>query len=282
MQTNESIKEMVKEKYGAIANQPKEQNVSSCCGSGGCSTVDYSIFSEDYSNLEGYQSDADLGLGCGLPTQFANINKSDVVIDLGSGAGNDAFIARTLVGENGQVIGVDMTQAMIEKARANSLKLGFKNVEFRFGDIENIPVSSDKANVVISNCVLNLVPDKQKAFSEIYRILKPGGHFCISDVVLSGQLPEKLKTVAEVYAGCISGAVQKGEYLSTIFKNGFENVSVKKEKIIHIPEDILSQYLSSDEIQQLKESNTEVLSITVVANKPESESSCGCGSSGCC
>ncbi|MBE7413201.1 MAG: arsenite methyltransferase [Leptospiraceae bacterium] len=275
MQTTESIKEMVKEKYATIANQSKDHNAFSCCGTGGCSTVDYSIFSEDYSKLKGYESDADLGLGCGLPTQFANIKKGDIVIDLGSGAGNDAFIARTIVEEEGQVIGVDMTLAMIEKARANSQKLGFKNVEFKLGEIEKIPIESEKADVVISNCVLNLVPDKNKAFSEIYRILKPGGQFCISDIVLSGQLPENLKDTTDMYTGCISGAVQKKDYLNFIYENGFENVSIKKEKVIQIPDDILNQYLTPKEVQTLKDSGTRILSVTVFAKKSKLKSCCG-------
>ncbi len=282
MHTNESIKEIVREKYGEIANQSKKQNSASCCGSGGCSTIDYSIFSEDYSKIEGYNADADLGLGCGLPTQFAEIRKGDVVIDLGSGAGNDAFVARSIVGDEGRVIGIDMTEEMLEKARFNSEKLGFQNVEFRFGDIEKMPVTSNKADVVISNCVLNLVPDKQKAFSEIYRILKPGGHFCISDIVLSGELPERLKSIADIYAGCISGALQKGEYLSAILENGFENVSIKEEKVIVIPNEIISQYISGDDLKAMKDSDTKILSITVYGDKPAMNGGCGSKGSGCC
>ena len=175
------LKLIVKEKYGEIASQSKGKNESSCCGATGCcSSVDYSIFSENYSQLEGYNPDADLGLGCGIPTEFARITKGNTVIDLGSGAGNDCFVARALVGESGNVIGIDMTEAMIEKARANAQKLGFTNVEFRLGDIENMPVSDSTADVIISNCVLNLVPDKEKAFGEIFRVLKPGGTLIFS------------------------------------------------------------------------------------------------------
>ncbi len=275
------IKESVKEKYGEIANQSKEQNQSSCCGAGGCSTVDYAVFSENYSELAGYVPDADLGLGCGIPTAFALINKGDTVVDLGSGAGNDCFVARALTGENGKVIGIDMTEAMIEKARNNAEKLNFNNIEFRFGDIENIPVSANRADVVISNCVLNLVPDKQKAFQEIFRVLKPNGHFSISDVVLVGNLPEYLKEASEMYVGCVSGALQKTDYLNLINEAGFVNLKVQKEKLITLPDDILSDYLSPLQIENYKNCGVGIYSITVYAEKPLSNSCCTPGSD-CC
>src|SRR5882757_1233840 len=177
MKTEQELKEIVKLKYSEIALQDKDTNQSSCCGSCGCSTEVYNIMTDDYSSLEGYNPDADLGLGCGLPTQFAQIKKGDTVIDLGSGAGNDCFVARAETGETGQVIGIDFTPAMIDKARANAEKLSFHNVEFRQGDIEKMPVTSNVADVIVSNCVLNLVPDKVAAFKEIFRILKPGAHF---------------------------------------------------------------------------------------------------------
>src|SRR5690606_33346771 len=218
------LKEMVKEKYTQIAVQSKEANESSCCGAGGsCGSVDYTIFSDDYSSLKGYNKDADLGLGCGLPTAFALIKEGDTVVDLGSGAGNDCFVAREIAGETGEVIGIDMTEVMIEKAKANAKKLGFTNVHFRLGDIEDMPLASNRADVVVSNCVMNLVPDKEKAFRETFRILKPGGHFSISDVVLEGELPQELSKEAEMYAGCVSGALQKSEYLEIIEKAGFTN-----------------------------------------------------------
>lgn len=279
METNENIKQVVKDIYSGIALQSKEENASSCCGTGGCSTVDYSIFSEDYSKLEGYNPDADLSLGCGIPTQFAGIKKGQTLVDLGSGAGNDCFVARALVGEKGKVIGLDMTEAMINKARSNADKLGFNNVEFRLGDIEKMPIAGNTADVVISNCVLNLVPDKQKAFSEIYRVLKPGAHFCISDVVLKGILPEKLKNAAEMYAGCVSGALQKDDYLNSINQAGFKNIEIHAEKQILIPEDILSNFLSSSEIGEMKNSSLGIFSITVYGEKP---SSCCSPDSGCC
>jgi SAM-dependent methyltransferase len=262
------LKQAVKEKYGQIARQTKKQNEASCCGSTECcSTVDYTMFSLDYEKLEGYNPDADLGLGCGIPTEFARIKKGDTVIDLGSGAGNDCFVARALAGETGKVIGVDMTETMIEKARDNARKLNFSNVEFLLGDIENLPVLPETADVVISNCVLNLVPDKMKAFGEIFRVLKTGGHLSVSDIVLEGELPDKLKKIAELYTGCISGAMQKDEYLQIMKDCGLLNIKVQKEKTIHIPDDIILNYLSQPEIDNYRKSGLKVQSITVYAEK---------------
>ncbi len=276
---SEALKELVKQKYSEIALQDKETNMSSCCGSGGCSTEVYNIMSDDYTTLEGYNPDADLGLGCGLPTEYAKMKEGDTVIDLGSGAGNDCFIARQVVGEKGKVIGIDFTDAMIAKARANAEKLNYNNVEFRQGDIERMPVTANVADVVVSNCVLNLVPDKDNVFKEIYRVLKVGGHFSISDVVLAGNLPPKLQNAAEMYAGCVSGAIQRDEYLSLINTNGFKNVIVQKQKPIVIPDDILSSYLTEEEIQAYKESKTGIYSITVYAEK---QAACCEPGSGCC
>lgn len=269
MNNEQALKELVKQKYGEIAAQDKETNQSSCCGSGCCSTEVYNIMNEDYSTLEGYDPDADLGLGCGLPTQFAKIKKGDTVIDLGSGAGNDCFIARAEAGEEGKVIGIDFTPAMIDKARANAEKLGYNNVEFRQGDIENMPVTASTADVVVSNCVLNLVPNKNAVIKDIFRVLKPGGHFSISDVVLKGNLPEALREAAEMYAGCVSGAVQKQVYLELISGNGFTDITIQKEKAIVIPDDILSKYLNAEELQQFKTGDTGIFSVTVYAEKPE-------------
>lgn len=280
MQTVKELKELVKKKYSEIALQDKEVNQSLCCGSGGCSTEVYNIMSDDYSNLSGYHPDADLGLGCGLPTQYARVKRGNTVLDLGSGAGNDCFIARAEAGAEGKVIGIDFTPAMIDKARSNAEKLGFNNVEFRMGDIENMPVSANTINVAISNCVLNLVPDKSSVFAEILRVLKPGGHFCISDVVISGELPEKLKKDAEMYAGCISGAEQKHLYIEKISQAGFEHIKIEKEKAIKIPDDILKTYLNEAELKDLKEGKTGIFSITVYAEKPLAEKNC-CGPN-CC
>jgi arsenite methyltransferase len=285
METEDQIKEMVKQKYAEIALQDKETNQSSCCGATSvcCGDDIYNVMADDYSKLEGYNPDADLGLGCGLPTQFAKIKKGDLVIDLGSGAGNDAFIARHETGETGKVIGIDFTPAMIERARKNAEVRGFNNVEFRQGDIENMPVTSNKADVIVSNCVLNLVPNKHKVFSEVYRVLKPCGHFSISDIVLEGELPEKWKQVAELYAGCVSGAIQKREYLGIIEEAGFVNIVLQKAKDIVIPDEIFSNYLSIEEIKQYKENNINIQSITVYADKPsKDERNCCEPNSGCC
>lgn len=297
------IKDMVRSKYAEIAAQDKDTNASSCCGAGGCSTEVYNIMTDDYSGLEGYAADADLGLGCGLPTQFAGIKKGDTVLDLGSGAGNDCFVARAETGEDGRVIGVDFTPEMVAKAKANAAKLGYQNVEFRQGDIEALPLTSNIVDVVVSNCVLNLVPDKRKAFSEVRRVLKPGGHFSISDVVLRGELPPNMREAAELYAGCVSGALQEAEYLGIIHDLGFEQVTVQKRKPIVVPDDILTNYLSEAEIAAFKASGTGIFSITVSARKavlaseaccvPNAEGTdkmmvatgedCGCGpNSTCC
>ena len=277
--TNEQLKELVKEKYGQIAEQSKTENETSCCGATAscCSTIDYTIMADDYSHLEGYVPDADLGLGCGLPTEFAAIKEGDTVVDLGSGAGNDCFIARSLAGESGKVIGIDFTEKMIKKARVNAAKLNYTNVEFRQGDIENMPLASNVADVVVSNCVLNLVPDKKKAFSEIFRVLKKGGHFSVSDIVLIGELPDALQKSAELYAGCVSGAIQKSDYLGMIHEEGFENINIQKEKVITLPDEILLEHLSAAELKDYKSGHVGIFSITVYAEKPLT-----CCKPGCC
>ena len=285
MNNDLEIKELVKEKYAAIAEQTKDQNATSCCGatSSCCGDEVYNIMADDYTKLEGYNPDADLGLGCGLPTEFAKIKTGDTVIDLGSGAGNDVFIARRFVGETGKVIGIDFTELMIKRARANAEKSGLKNVEFRQGDIDDMPVTSNYADVIVSNCVLNLVPNKYKVISEIFRVLKPGGHFSIADIVLEGELPAKWKEVAELYAGCISGAIQKQVYLEIIEQAGFKNITLQKDKPIIIPGDILANYLSLEEIATYKNGKTKITSITVYAEKPAKDDiNCCEPGSGCC
>jgi ubiquinone/menaquinone biosynthesis C-methylase UbiE len=262
------LKEIVRRKYSEIALQDKSENEASCCGAGGCSTEVYNIMTDDYSGMDGYIADADLGLGCGLPTAFAHIKQGDTVVDLGSGAGNDAFVARAACGPEGKVIGIDFTEAMINKARINADKLGFKNVEFRSGDIEHMPVADGSVDVIVSNCVLNLVPNKQGVIREIFRTLKPGAHFSISDIVLVGDLPLALQKDAEMYAGCVAGAIQKEEYLDIIRETGFQNIMIQKEKAIHIPKDILSNYLSPAEMEGFYHGETGIFSITVFAEKP--------------
>lgn len=264
---SEDLKKIVKEKYTEIADQSKEQNITSACGCG-CSVGTDALMAEDYSSLQGYNPDADLGLGCGLPTVFAQIEEGDTVVDLGSGAGNDVFIARSVAGVSGKVIGVDFTEKMIEKARANAEKLGYNNVEFRYGDIENIPISANTADVVVSNCVLNLVPNKEKAFAETFRILKPGGHFSVSDIVIRGVLPDKFKQAAELYSGCVAGAIDKYEYLDIVRKAGFENITIQKEKKILLPDDLLRQYGTEEEIKEFRGCGVDILSITLYADKP--------------
>lgn len=266
MQSAEEIKQVVKEKYGEIA--VKNQQGCGCgCSSKSNKIVGYTVMQDEYDHLEGYVAEADLGLGCGVPTEYAGIKKGDTVIDLGSGAGNDVFVASAIVGEEGKVIGLDMTEEMIDKAIANKIKSGFKNVEFKLGEIEDMPVESDTADVVISNCVLNLVPDKNKAFNEIFRILKSGAHFCVSDIIIKGELPAALKKSAEMYAGCVAGALQQDEYLGIIKETGFVNVEIKKTKVIQLPDDVLREYLSDSEIEKFKKNKVGIFSITVVGFK---------------
>jgi SAM-dependent methyltransferase len=280
MKTDNELKQLVKEKYAQIALQSKEENETSCCGAScGCSN-DTAVMAEDYSRLQGYISDADLGLGCGLPTEYAHIKEGDTVLDLGSGAGNDCFVARSIVGESGRVIGVDMTEVMIEKAKRNAAALGFANVEFRLGEIEDLPLASNRVDVVVSNCVLNLVPNKEQAFKETFRVIKPGGHFSISDIVLVGELPEGLQQDAAMYAGCVSGAIQQAEYLEIIRKAGFTNIQVQKQRRITLPDEILLQYLAPEGVEAFKNSGTGIFSVTVYAEKPQP--SCCTPGTGCC
>ena len=271
------LKLLVQEKYGEIASKSSLLNQSSCCGTGssccgsaiGCGELEFSMIGDEYQKLEGYNPDADLGLGCGIPTQFANIKTGDHVLDLGSGAGNDCFVARAIVGETGKVTGLDFTEAMVAKAKENNEKLGFSNVEFVRGDIEEMPLPGNTFDVVVSNCVLNLVPDKNKAFDHIKRVLKSGGHFCVSDVVIKGELPENLRKDAEMYVGCVSGAVSMDQYLEIIKDQGFKDVTVHKMNVISIPDEVLVKYLSEPEIEGFKKGDTGIISITVSGYKQE-------------
>ena len=270
MSSEREVKKMVQEKYGAIARESATSKEGSCCGSScGCSPeVEFTVMAEDYKNLPGYVPEADLALGCGLPTEHAMLKKGDTVVDLGSGAGNDCFVARSIVGATGRVIGIDMTEAMIAKARTNASHLGYGNVEFRLGDIEQLPLEANVADVVVSNCVMNLVPDKKKAFAETFRIIKPGGHFSISDIVLKGRLPEAVRQEATLYAGCISGALEKEEYLAAIAAAGFCEVRVQKERRIDVPREIFERHLTREQLRDLETSNVGIFSITVFARKP--------------
>ena len=263
MKESENMKDVVREKYASIALAPGKG--CGCCGDKG---INYSIMSRDYSDQEGYVEEADLQLGCGIPTEHAGIREGDHILDLGSGAGNDVFVARRIVGENGRVTGLDFTDEMIAKARRNNEKMGYSNVEFIKGDIEDIPLPGNIFDVVISNCVLNLVPDKDKAFSEIFRILKPGGHFCVSDIVLKGELPDDMRQASALYAGCVSGALQKEDYLASIEKAGFKKVDVKSERKNHVPDEYLLESVSHETIDAYRATGAGIFSITVAGTKP--------------
>ena len=266
MDNTTDLKTLVRDKYAEIAKGDKAVIQASCCGATNSSQEVYNIMSDEY-QMDGYKEEADLGLGCGLPTQFAMIQEGDTVVDLGSGAGNDCFVARHEAGATGKVIGIDFTPEMVNLARKNAAVNGFNNVEFRQGDIEDMPIIEETVDVVVSNCVLNLLPTKDKIFHEIHRVLKPGGHFSISDIVLEGDLPTELTQAAEMYAGCVSGAIQKTAYLSRIEEAGFTEVTIQKEKAIIIPDDILQDYMNQDEIERFKSGATGIFSITVFGKK---------------
>lgn len=268
-QSDQDLRDIVRNRYAKIAASSKDQGCCStdCCTDEAGEITEYSMIGDAYDSVDGYVADADMGLGCGLPVEHAGLKPSHIVVDLGAGAGLDAFVARREVGETGQVIGVDMTPEMITKARKNAAAQNYANVEFRLGEIENIPVENDSVDVVISNCVLNLVPDKSRAFREIHRILKPGGHFCISDIVSSQALPDWTMKVAELYVGCVAGAIPKADYLNLIVASGFTQIIVKTERRIHIPQDILDQYADKEQIIDAKARDLHVLSVTITGRK---------------
>ncbi len=228
MNTPDSLRTFVREKYASVA-----RGETSCCVDG-----DLNMIGDEYDGVEGYVADADLSLGCGLPVEHAGLAPGQTVLDLGSGAGLDAFVARRIVGDNGRVLGVDFTPEMVEKARVNAGKLGYTNVEFQEGDIEDLPYASSSVDVIISNCVLNLVPEKEQAFAGMARVLRPGGHFCVSDVVTRGDLPDDIRASAELYAGCVSGAMDQEAYLGLLEAAGFERIEIVKEKPIGLPENL--------------------------------------------
>lgn len=279
----ETIKEEIKKSYGSIA---KGNIPVGCCSTdtGCCTTDEFSTsMAESYENIDGYHKDSDLSLGCGIPTEIANIIEGDTVIDLGSGAGNDAFVARRIVGETGKVIGIDMTPEMVIRSLQNNQKLGYQNVEFVLGEIENMEsIPNSVADVVISNCVMNLVPNKQRAFNEVFRTLKTGGHFSISDIVSIGSLPQGILEAAELYSGCVAGASEKGEYLGIIKSAGFKNIQIKKERKIDLPDHLLLKYLNSQELAEFKNSAVGIYSVTIYADKLDEGSCCETTDSGCC
>ena len=258
METDETTRAFIRERYASIVTGRPLPVSASCCAS----TELSSFVEQGYPEMEGYASEAALSLGCGIPTAHAGLRPGEIVLDLGSGAGNDVFIAARSVGDSGRVIGVDMTPEMIAKANANAAKLGVKNVEFRLGEIEALPVDDGAVDVVISNCVVNLVPDKAKAFSEIHRVLKPGGRFSVSDIVLDGELPEPVRRSAELWAGCVSGALQKEEYLGIAREAGFD-VAIEKERRIEIPEEIVAAALAGSVLGM----PVRILSVTVAGRK---------------
>lgn len=276
-----NIKTIVKSTYAGIANSG--QNTGCCDNAGCCPTDSNSTMAENYDETDGYFSEADLSLGCGIPTQVADIKPGDTVLDLGSGAGNDVFVARNIVGESGKVIGIDMTPEMVIRAYKNNQKLGYQNVEFVLSEIENMAaIENESIDVVISNCVMNLVPNKEKAFLETGRVLKEGGHFSISDIVYRGYLPKGVLDAAELYAGCVSGASEQGAYLGMVKAAGFKNISIKKERLINLPDELLLNYISPEELADYKQSGSGLNSITIYADKLESGQCCETTGSGCC
>lgn len=253
----DNIKFVIQEKYGEIVKGRNSKGGGSCCGTSSCcGNQNINMSSDGYKEMEGYVPDADFGLGCGIPTHLAAISKGDSILDLGSGAGNDCFVARAIVGETGSITGLDFTGPMIAKATENNKKLGYSNVRFVQGDIEEMPFPESSFDVVISNCVLNLVPDKERAFAEIMRVLKPKGHFCVSDVVTKGELSKNIREDVGMYVGCIAGAVDMDQYLSIISRKGFTNITVHTQNRIELPEEIL------------KSVDAGIFSITVSAYKP--------------
>ncbi|MDH3648823.1 MAG: arsenite methyltransferase [Saprospiraceae bacterium] len=270
MKTEQDLKNIVKEKYGSIARSKGDVG---CCGDDNC--IDYSFIGDHYEGKGGYDAEADLGLGCGIPTEFARIKPGSTVVDLGSGAGNDAFVARSETGEHGRVIGIDFTEEMIQRAKDNASRLALANVEFRQGDIEDIPLADQTADIVISNCVFNLVPDKESAFNETFRILKAGGHFSISDVVVEGAIPLELQEQAELYAGCVSGAINLDAYLEIIRKAGFEEVIIEKKRKIALPEELIGKLLSDDQKEVYDSADFGIYSVTVFGRRPADDLYCG-------
>lgn len=263
MQSPDSIKASVRDKYAAIARSKSDVSCCSSCGE----DLEVSMIGDDYDGVDGYVAEADLQLGCGVPTDLADIHPGDAVLDLGAGAGLDAFTARHITGSEGRVVGVDMTPEMVQKAQANAASLGFENVTFVEGDIEALPLEDAQFDVVISNCVLNLVPDKPTAFAEMWRVLRPGGHFCVSDIVVRGTLPDEVRRSAEMYAGCVGGAIEEGEYLDLLGAAGFEDVAVARRKTIDVPDAALLEHASETDVRAFRDGGA-IESVTVRGRRP--------------
>jgi SAM-dependent methyltransferase len=267
------MKDFIKKLYGSIA---KGKTKSCCAADWSCCTRTEVSEKIGYSKeeLASIPQGADMGLGCGNPTAFSSLKEGETVVDLGSGGGIDAFLAAKKVGENGKVIGIDMTESMIEKAKENALKGGFKNVEFKLGEIENIPLDDGIADCIISNCVINLAEDKQKVFDESFRILKPNGRLMVSDMVLVMDLPGKILKSAEMYAGCISGALKREEYLDKIRNAGFENISIIKEDPVRLldyvgSDKVISEVTKNFSEEEIDAASNAVISIKISAKKKE-------------
>jgi len=250
--TPDALRATVREKYASVArgdalsccgpdsgsDPGSASGSSSCCGPDDSGQV-IDMIGDAYAGVDGYVADADLKLGCGLPVEHAGLASGQTVLDLGAGAGLDAFVARRIVGEEGRVLGVDFTPEMVERARANAASLGYDNVHFEHGDIEALPFADASVDVVISNCVLNLVPDKERAFREMHRVLRPGGHFCVSDIVSVGELPAAVRASAELHAGCVAGAVEREAYLGLLRAAGFADVEVVVDTAVSLPSGLL-------------------------------------------
>jgi SAM-dependent methyltransferase len=262
----EKIRKAVRKRYGAIAKTKQEP-----CGCGCASTSQQVGYSKN--ELNSVPEGADLSLGCGNPVALASLKEGETVVDLGSGGGLDCFLAAKKVGEKGKVIGVDMTSEMLERARANCKKGGYKNVEFRLGEIENLPIADSTADVIISNCVINLSPDKQRVFNEAYRVLKPKGRLMVSDMVLLSDIPEKVKSSVLAYVGCVAGAELKDDYIGKMKQAGFKQVNVVAEN--HMPEMMLNEpdvkaFVEEQKLtkKQVADISNSIVSIKVSATKP--------------
>lgn len=267
----DNLKKSIQEKYTVIAEQAENADYEDACGCGsgcGCGSSGYADLSEDYTDMAGYHPFADLGLGCGMPVEYARINPGNTVVDLGSGAGNDCFVVREIIGDQGKVIGVDLTDRMVEKARKNAELEGYNNVEFRQGDMEKLPLSDKSAHVIMSNCSLNLVPDKRQAMQETYRALKHHGQFCLSDIFCKGDLPKGLKVDADMYLGCMAGTLSLDDGIKMLGECGFEEITIHSIRKIELPDAMLHYYLPPEEAKDFREGDPGMYAVTLSAEKP--------------